>query len=254
LKLDEYLYYVDYAAKNYIPKNLMDNYFEWQHRSNLARFLFRDGQLAPAIELFKSIVDIEVDETNEDNNCPSDLEVKVWCLKELGIAVWLYMENAQEALKYLDMAIELMNAYFYKFHFICRGEVWRDRWDILKGSGSSGFAEQEAAAKIFGTIPEAGKSNSLLFYGFSFLAEVAKQSNDVRKANRLLRTALRYFPGDYDDIKQLNTIWREGHCDPEGAYYKLLELTHHDYLLWDDAGEEMPIILDEGAEEKEGLV
>lgn len=238
MNLENYLQYVDFAVKNHIPRNLIDNYLDWQHRSILARFLFRNGQLAPAIDLFKSIVDIKVDLKNEDNNCPSDLEVKVWCLNELALAIWSYEKNAPQSLKFLDMAIELMNAYSFKFHFVCRGEVWRDRWKILKATGYLNIAEQEVTTKIFGTIPETGKSNSLIFYGFSFLAEVAKQNNNIRKANRQLRTALRYFPHDYDDINQLNIIWKEGHRDPEGVYYKLLELSNHDYLLWDDAGEE----------------
>lgn len=233
MKLTAYFQYVEYAITKNIYANSINTYFNWQHRSTLARFLFLDGQLAPAIELFKSIIDVHVDEKNEMNNCPSELEIKIWCMKELGMAVWSYEENAQEALKYIDMAINLMNTSADKFYFISRGEVWRVRWDIFQSTGYSNFAVEEITEKISSIIPK-GNSNSIYYYGFSFLADVAKRNKNIRKASRLLRSALRYFPHDKDSAEELNAICNELHRDPNGAYYKLSELTHRNYLIWDD--------------------
>ena len=54
-----------------------------------------------------------------------------------------------------------------------------------------------------------------------------------------MRKALRYFPHEYDDIKDLNDIWKRRHYQPEETFQRLCELAHH-CVVWDDAGKELP--------------
>ena len=232
---DEYQQYVEYATENYIkiPRFLVCDCSNWRHRSTLARFLFREEQFIPAIDLFKSIVDIEIDNNDVESG---DLENKVWCLTELSISMWQYQQNLEKALMYIDMAIELMNSYKYKFDFVVRGEVWRSRWEILKVSGQVHLAKKEINEKISAVMFEDNKSNSILFHGLSFLAEVSKSNNDNKKANYLLVRALRYFPHQYDDIKQLDTIIKLGHSNLDDTYQELLGLTHHE-MVWEEISE-----------------
>jgi len=243
LTYNEYQQYVEYATENYIkiPHGLISDYFNWEHRATLARCLIRAGKLAPAIELYKSIILLEVDNTIRDNSVYSALENKVWCMEELGQALWRYEKDAAAALLYINMAIDLAQSYPWKFEFVVRGEIWRNKWEILQASGQGDVAWAEAVKKSHNTELEVGKSNSMLFHAFSFLAEQAKKVDDLPLATSLLRKALRFFPKEYEDIKQLNAIWENRYHHPEDTYQQLYDLTQHDALVWGDAGKDVPI-------------
>ncbi len=243
LTYNEYQKYVEYATENYIKiqHGLISDYFNWEHRATLARCLIRAGKLAPAIELYKSIILLEVDNTIRDNSVYSALENKVWCMEELGQALWRYEKDAAAALLYINMAIDLAQSYPWKFEFVVRGEIWRNKWEILQASGQGDVAWAEAVKKSHNTELEVGKSNSMLFHAFSFLAEQAKKVDDLPLATSLLRKALRFFPKEYEDIKQLNAIWENRYHHPEDTYQQLYDLTQHDALVWGDAGKDVPI-------------
>ncbi|TWH49276.1 hypothetical protein [Sporomusa sp. KB1] len=242
MKFEEYLNHVQYITNSHpqILRSLIENYFDWRSRSRLARWLLRVGQLVPAIDLFKTIVSVKVIETPEDACILSETEDKVWCMMELGQAIWQHEKNAEQALRYIGQAINMAQAYPWKFNFVVRGELLRHRWEILQASSQGDIACQEAVEQSQRVFPVRGKSNSVLFHAFSFLAAHAKKVNNVQLAISLLRKALRFFPEDYEDIKQLNAIWRNRHYQPEETYHNLIELTQHCNLVWDNIGEETP--------------
>jgi tetratricopeptide (TPR) repeat protein len=202
--------------------------------------------LAPAINLFKSIIPVKVTGLVENDHFFSAIENKVWCLEELGQVIWLHEKDAGQALQYINEAIDLAQAYPWKFYFVVRGELLRNRWDILQASGQGGIAHQEAVEQSQKVFPVRGKSNSVLFHAFSFLSDLAKSANNIQLAILMLRKALRFFPEDHEDIKELNAIWKNRHYQPEDTYQNLTELTQHCDLVWDDAGEDVPASNDQG--------
>lgn len=241
MRIEEYQNYVQSVTENgfKIPRFLVQNYFDWRQRATLARCLLRSGQVVPAIDLLKSIIPVKVTDLVEDDYFLSAIENKVWCLEELGQVIWQHEKDAGQALQYINEAIELAQTYPWKFHFVVRGELLKHRWDILQASGQAEIARQEAIEQSQKVFPVRGKSNSVLFYAFSFLSDQAQSANNIQLAIVMLRKALRFFPEDHEDIKELNDIWKNRHYNPEETYQKLTELTHHCHLVWDDAGEEM---------------
>ena len=129
----EYQYWIEYLqATNFpVPKLVIQDMSNWRHCSILARALVRAGKCEPAIELFKSVLDIEVDAKEADCFTLTEMEDKVWCLKELAICIWKVTEKRSEALPYLEEALTLITKYPTQFNFLDRCEVWREIQDFI---------------------------------------------------------------------------------------------------------------------------
>lgn len=236
----EYKYWVNFATKNYIkiPAVLVHNYLDWRHRSILGRYLLRAGERIAAIKVLRSVIGIPISQYRDDNRDLSEIEDQVWCLQDLAAAVWAEEKNETQALAYLDEALKLADSYSYKFYFVERGLIWRDRLEILRAVGRITEAKMEAANRIRTTVALPGKSNSVLFNAYDFLADIAAQSGKIKAALWLMREALRYFPDDYNTNSQMKEIMQSSRSHPRTAYERLKELTTVEHLLWDDAGEE----------------
>lgn len=237
LRLDEYQSYVaDVIENKVIPKRLIADYSNWRHRFTMARWLFRRGRLAPAIDLFLSIVSVNVETADVEEVC-SDLENKVWCLHELGQAIWFHEKNAEKALKYINDGIQLGQKYPWNFTIVVRGELFRARWEMLVVSGQATIAHHEAITQTQITLPEYNKSNSILFHAFNFLAEEAYENQDSQMGISYQRKALRYLYAGKETMKVVNGIWINRRLQPEETYQKLAELAQYSELTpWMDTG------------------
>jgi tetratricopeptide (TPR) repeat protein len=113
------------VRENYfpLPDIIVENMSNWRKRSVLARALVRVGKYAPAIELFQSILEIDVNIEGKDCFSLSEVEDKVWCLKELAICLWHTTGKRSEALKYMEESITLIVTYLSQFNFMDRCEV-----------------------------------------------------------------------------------------------------------------------------------
>ena len=127
------------------PEHLFSGgYEDWHCRARLAQFLSMEGidKTDEAIELFKSIEDIEPDEENSQ-----DIEEKIYALQKLS---HLYKEKKEfnEAMTYICNAIELAESTDYLYRYILRGELWADRWNLMHHMKNTAEAEAEVDNRI----------------------------------------------------------------------------------------------------------
>lgn len=132
LTQEEYQYWIDEIKKTYtnLPDGLVNDMSNWRNRSTLARFLVITGKAVPAIELFKSVLDVEM---TEEKDCfsLSEVEDKVWCLQELAIILWHTTRKRSDSLKYMEEALTLIAIYPKQFNFLDKCEVWREIQDFI---------------------------------------------------------------------------------------------------------------------------
>ena len=154
------------------PEHLFSGgYEDWHCRARLAQFLSMEGidKTDEAIELFKSIEDIEPDEENSQ-----DIEEKIYALQKLS---HLYKEKKEfnEAMTYICNAIELAESTDYLYRYILRGELWADRWNLMHHMKNTAEAEAEVDNRIevYKDIPI--EHNSYLYYGYRFKAQLAAE-------------------------------------------------------------------------------
>jgi tetratricopeptide (TPR) repeat protein len=102
----------------------------WRNRSVLARALVRAGEYEPAIILFESIVDINVNIEVDCSGLP-EVEDKVWCLQELAVIVWRITRKRKKSMDYLREAIQLLTLYPQQFHFLDKYEAWREMQNFI---------------------------------------------------------------------------------------------------------------------------
>ena len=169
------------------PEHLFSGgYEDWHCRARLAQFLSMEGidKTDEAIELFKSIEDIEPDEENSQ-----DIEEKIYALQKLS---HLYKEKKEfnEAMTYICNAIELAESTDYLYRYILRGELWADRWNLMHHMKNTAEAEAEVDNRIevYKDIPI--EHNSHLYYGYRFKAQLAAERGVTLVAKDFMHMAL----------------------------------------------------------------
>jgi tetratricopeptide (TPR) repeat protein len=122
LTQEEYQQWIKHVRENYfsLPDVVVKEMSNWRNRSVLARALVRAKKYAPAIELFKSILEVDVNIEEKDCFSLSEVEDKVWCLKELAMTLWRTTGKRSKALKYMEEAITLIATYPSHFNFMDR--------------------------------------------------------------------------------------------------------------------------------------
>ena len=93
----------------------------------------------------------------DDGSVHSAVEEKVWCLRELGQAIWYHHNNSAQALVHLQEAVDLSQAYQWKFNFVERGELLRDKWEMMVCSGDFETARNEAIEQTQKVFPSTAK-------------------------------------------------------------------------------------------------
>ena len=179
------------------PEHLFSGgYEDWHCRARLAQFLSMEGidKTDEAIELFKSIEDIEPDEENSQ-----DIEEKIYALQKLS---HLYKEKKEfnEAMTYICNAIELAESTDYLYRYILRGELWADRWNLMHHMKNTAEAEAEVDNRIevYKDIPI--EHNSYLYYGYRFKAMRAAERGVTLVAKDYMHMALHSMeiPPEYE--------------------------------------------------------
>ena len=169
------------------PEHLFSGgYEDWHCRARLAQFLSMEGidKTDEAIELFKSIEDIEPDEENSQ-----DIEEKIYALQKLS---HLYKEKKEfnEAMTYICNAIELAESTDYLYRYILRGELWADRWNLMHHMKNTAEAEAEVDNRIEVYNDTPIEHNSYLYYGYRFKAQLAAERGVTLVAKDFMHMAL----------------------------------------------------------------
>lgn len=170
-------------------KLFIGGFDDWKVRARLAHFLAMPElkKHDEAIELLRTIVDVEVNEEN-----PEEVEEKAYALQRLAYCM-REDKKYDDALHYINLAVELIESTDYLYKYMLRGEVWADRWNILHDIGDISTAQQEIDDKIeaYGKLPI--KHNSYLYYGYRFKAQMAATAMMKEEALAYMRKALAYM-------------------------------------------------------------
>ncbi|TCS81441.1 tetratricopeptide repeat protein [Pectinatus cerevisiiphilus] len=162
---------------------------DWHARARLAHFLAMPefAKETEAIELFRSIVDIEPNE-----NSSEDVEEKLYALQHLS-TILRDQKDLDAALHYINMAIELAEENDFLYKYILRGELWADRWNILTRQKKTDLAADEIEDKITAYANLPVKHISYLYYGYRFLAQVAAANFHTVDSIEMMKKAFSYM-------------------------------------------------------------
>lgn len=190
------------------PASLFAGGFDdWRSRTRLAHFLAMPElkKKDEAVELFRSVVEAEIDEEN-----PEQVEEKVYALQRLSSCL-REEKKYEEALHYINLAVELVESTDYMYKYILRGEVWADRWNILHDMGDIETAESEIDEKIrvYGDLPV--KHISYLYYGYRFKAQLMATGLMKEEALSYMRKALSYMDIPEQYTQGLETAFSAKH-------------------------------------------
>lgn len=180
------------------PRHLFSGgYADWRCRARLAHFLIsREDRQAEGIELFESIADIDI-----DDNDPEGVEEKVFALQILSAKLRETKTALPQALNYINQAIELAESTDYLYKYVLRGELWADRWLILREQQQTDLAVAEIDEKInaYGDIPI--DRNSYLYFAYRFKAQLAAKEGLTLIAKDYMHKALSYMdiPAEYQE-------------------------------------------------------
>ena len=212
-----------------------DGYDSWECRASLGRHLASRtfGQREAAIKILKTVVDVDV--ADEFTICThmTDLEDKAWAMQELGVCIWNHSRNAQEALHYTDIALNLAESTNREYCFITRGEIWSNRLLFLKKLNLKEDALQEADEKI--ALVQQGKVRiqSYAYYGYVFKARHKAECGDIEEALQYLKQAFDYYPREYWTLGEVEKVWRNRDNDMQGTFEYMIELAERNWC-WGD--------------------
>lgn len=234
LTRDEYRYWVDYAHDNYVgmPKTLYQDETQLMHRATLGKQLMRLKKYLPAIELFKTVVDVKIDEA--DPEFRDVIEQKVWCLQELAMAIWRETGNAGEALTYAEKAWNLANETSCAFYHVVRAEIWRTWLAFLSFSGKTNQALKEADIRIETTFTGQGKNNSFLAYAYHFKASLAKEEENLEQAVAYLKQAVSHTLSAEDFAGLLADLSQKRQNDSKAVFEELESNAFEREIVWDN--------------------
>lgn len=181
------------------PKSLFTLGFDdWHARARLAHFLCMPeyNKRAEGIALFKSVANEQIDEEN-----PETVEEKIFALQKLSACLREEKQELNDALNYINKAIELAESTDYLYKYILRGELWADRWITLYMQNKLDVAQAEADEKIdaYEELPIA--HNSYLYYAYRFKAQIAAKNATTLIATDFMHKAISFIevPEEYKE-------------------------------------------------------
>ena len=159
---------------------------DWRSRARLAHFLAMEGidKNAEALELFHSVVEAEV---NEDSS--EEVEEKVFALQRLS-SLERSLSKYDEALRHINLAIELAESTDFLYKYILRGELWADRWNLMHQMDMTADAETEADERIAAYKDIPIEHNSYLYYAYRFKAQLSAERGVTLVAKDYMHMAL----------------------------------------------------------------
>ena len=161
---------------------------DWHARARLAHFLAQMPEhRTEALELFQSTADVEPNEA-----IAQDVEEKVYAMQGLSALEAAEEESREAALEHINLAIECAESTDFLYKYILRGELWADRWNLMRKLGMTEEAEAEADERIgaFDGLSNAVPHNSYLYYGYRFKAHLAAERGVVLIAKDYMHMAL----------------------------------------------------------------
>ena len=202
------LIHVVLDGKNPPPTAIFAKGFDdWHCRARLAHFLAMPeyDRKEEAVELFRSIVETDIDEDNAE-----EVEEKVFALQKLSL-VEREQEHFDMSLQHIGLAIELAESTDFLYKFILRGELWADRWTTMHCMGQGHEAEHEADERIavYEDIPV--PHNSYLYYGYRFKAQLAAEREVPLVAKDYMHMALKFMDVPNDYRAALNEAFNQQH-------------------------------------------
>ena len=146
----------------------------WRSRARLAHFLAMKGidRDKEALELFRSVVEAEVDEENAE-----EVEEKAFALQKLSELEKSLNQNEQ-ALDHINLAIELAENTDFLYKYLLRGELWADRWNLMHKMKLTEQAEAEVDERLEAYKDLPIPHNSYVYYGYRFKAHLAAARGD----------------------------------------------------------------------------
>ncbi len=190
------------------PAHLFAGGFDdWHARARLGHFLAMKeyGRPDEALELLRSVVSAEVDEENAE-----EVEEKVFALQKLS-ALERERKELDEALRHVNLAIELAESTDFLYKYILRGELWADRWMTLHQKGDGAGAEKEADERIAAYEDIPALHNSYLYYGYRFKAQLAAERGVPLVAKDFMRMALKSMDVPESCRPALNRAFNQEH-------------------------------------------
>lgn len=203
---------------------------DWHCRARLAHFLAMPqlGRTAEATELFRTIIETEIDEDNAE-----DVEEKVFGLQKLS-SIEREEKNFGDALRHISLAIELAESTDFLYKYILRGELWADRWTALHKLGQTKEAEEEIDERITAYEEIPIQHNSYLYYGYRFKAQLAAERGVTLVAKDYMHMALKYMEVPDEYRAPLNEAFAASH---DNASWILNTIDHAtpnpDRIHWD---------------------
>ena len=218
-------------SKNPPPPALFAGGFDdWHARARLAHFLAMPNfnKKNEAMELFRSVANVDVDEENSE-----EVEEKVFALQKLS-QTEREEHMLDDALRHINMAIELAESTDFLYKYILRGELWADRWDILHEAGDGKGAESEADERIAAYEDIPIEHNSYMYYGYRFKAQLAAERGVLLVAKDYMHMALKYMDVPNEYRAGINKAFNQQH---ENVSWMLNQIDHAtpnpDTLHWD---------------------
>lgn len=214
-----------------VPSGMISDMNDWRCRSIVGRMLLVLDDIEGAMEVLSTVIKEKPDADNIPEYGLSDVEHMVLCLRDVAEIVWTLTHTDHAPLIYLDRAYRYCRSFKHPFHSVARGDIWCRRLEIMRESGKSEQAEQEAREMLDAEKANDG-INPYRYFAGKFLAENAAAAGDYEQAAGLLATALQHYP--------LN---EQGHADiaaaaaePEAKvrYEKYLQCTKNKYAPWEE--------------------
>ncbi|MGE6487420.1 hypothetical protein [Paenisporosarcina sp. NPDC076898] len=194
-----------------------------------------------AIQLLNGAVEKMFEEKYEDGKI--DFDQVIWGYNDLAVWHANYKKDMEKALHFANKGIEMLQTVAdCDLSFGVRGQLWFNRW-----VSSLKLGREEAMLKVCREkITEASlrnsnyTSNSMLYYGYQFLAFVSKSHNDMIQAIGYLEESVKYLDLQVEvrkyQLKQYHEILELKESDPDECYKQLeqlLDMVSSLHQAWD---------------------
>ncbi|RFU69507.1 hypothetical protein D0469_09075 [Peribacillus saganii] len=200
------------------PEILTSNYWAWNCRAMLSRFMMRDKIYEPALRIMETVVE----------QIPEEDDHYAWALSDLGCLYWRVHHNKEQALYYLNKSLEVLDTTEQnreKLSFFSEGGKYLSyKLSIMEQAGEIEKVKEEAFHEIKryqDKYPHA-KYNSYIFYGYLFLARLKKKEQNLPLAVEYIKHAL--AASEY--VEECRQICNSSKEDAEVLYSKLETLSH----------------------------
>lgn len=231
MEFEEWQEYVTKVAKcDYpIPPHLINDYNNWECRSNVGRMLLILKDIEGAMRVLATVRDVQPDMEDAPAFGLSEAEHKVLCLRDLAEILWKLTGTADAALVYLQEAERLCRAYKAVFRSADRGAIWVRQLELLRSCGR----EEQALAKAEALLAQPAEAgvDPYRFHALKFMAESAAQQGDYAKGAQLLAQAYAYFP--VNEAAERDLADAAATAEPQERYAKYLHCTTLQYQPWE---------------------